>query len=135
MKKIIVLIFLSTLAFSSEQSGSYIDSKKHLEWQDSVNVEKEQKWVMATRYCKALNYLGHNDWRLPTRNELQTIVDVVQNPKPSKKFQHGTTTEYWTSEEYKQDKLNAWAIYMQTGHHFWSDKCDTAYVRCVRDKY
>jgi hypothetical protein len=132
MKILTTIMFLYVLSFAK---GSFVDTKNHLEWQDSPNVEKETKWVMATRYCKALNYLGHNDWRLPSIDELKTIIDIVQSPKANKKFQYGTTSAYWTGQEYKKDTLNAWAIYMQTAHLFWNDKCDTAYVRCVRDKY
>lgn len=132
MKALTILILLYTLVFAK---GSLIDTKNHLEWQDSPAVEKETKWSMAGSYCKSLRYLNHNDWRLPNIDELKTIINIVQNPKQDRKFQYGTTSAYWTSEEYKEDTLNAWAIYMQTAHQFWNDKCDTAYIRCVRYKY
>lgn len=135
MKRTILLIFLHTLAYANEQNGSFIDSAHHLEWQDSVDVEREEKWVMSKSYCKSLRLLGYNDWRLPTIKELQSIIEIVQTPKQNEKFQYGTSSAYWTSEEYKEDKLNAWAIYMHTGHLFWNDKCDTASIRCVRDKF
>ena len=35
-------------------------------------------WNQAFAYVqelKAINYLGYDDWRLPTRNELQSLVD------------------------------------------------------------
>ena len=132
MKILTTLMFLYALSFAK---GSFVDTKNHLEWQDNHEVEKETKWAMAKSYCKSLRYLGHNDWRLPTVDELKTITDMVQHPTKGKSFDFGTKRAYWTSEEYKQDRLNAWAIYMETNHKFWNDKCDTAYVRCVRDKY
>lgn len=132
MKTITALILLYTMSFAK---GSFVDTKNHLEWQDSPNVEKETKWAMAGSSCESLRYLGHNDWRLPSIDELKSIIEIVQHPEQNKKFKYGTTSAYWTSQEYKKDRLNAWAIYMQTAHLFWNDKCDTAHIRCVRDKF
>jgi hypothetical protein len=47
------------------------DSKKGLNWPDALG------WVQAQN---AANYLGHNDWRLPTIKELQSIVDYTRSP-------------------------------------------------------
>ena len=135
MKKIAVLICLYSFAFAGEQSQSFIDTKHHLEWQDTAAVETEEKWAMSGAYCRSLKLLGHNDWRLPTREELKTIVEIVQNPKKDRRFNYGTTEGYWTSEEDKGDDVNAWAIYMKTGHLFSTDKCDIANRRCVRNRF
>lgn len=132
MKIITILLFIYTFSFAQ---GSFIDKENHLQWQDSPDVEKEEKWAMSKKYCKTLHYLGYNDWRLPTIAELKTITDVVQHPKPGKKFEYGTEAGYWSSEEYEEDDLNAWAVYMQTAHLFWDDKCEDAYRRCVRNKF
>jgi len=131
MKKIIVFICLHTLIFASEQSGSFIDVKHHLEWQDTADVEKEEKWAMSKSYCHSLKLLGYNDWHLPTIEELKTIIETVQ----TKKFNYGTSSAYWTSEDDKKDYINAWAIYMQTGHLFSNDKCDIINTRCVRNNF
>ncbi|WP_345980292.1 DUF1566 domain-containing protein [Sulfurimonas sp. HSL3-2] len=135
MKKIAVLICLYSLAFAGGQSESYIDAKHHLEWQDTAAVENELKWAMSGAYCRSLKLLGQNDWRLPTREELKTIIKMVQTPQEGRRFHYGTTEGYWTSEEDTQDDVNAWAIYMKTGHLFSSDKCDTANMRCVRTSF
>jgi hypothetical protein len=47
------------------------DSKKGLSWKDAL------AWVQAQN---AANHLGHNDWRLTSIKELQSIVDYTRSP-------------------------------------------------------
>jgi hypothetical protein len=47
------------------------DSKKGMNWQDAL------AWAQARN---RENYLGHNDWRLPSAKELQSIVDYTRSP-------------------------------------------------------
>jgi hypothetical protein len=47
------------------------DSRKGLSWPDALTWVQEQN---------AVNYLGHNDWRLPSIKELQSIVDYSRSP-------------------------------------------------------
>jgi len=47
------------------------DSKKGLNWEETL------AWVQAKN---KENYLGHNDWRLPTAKELHSIVDYTRSP-------------------------------------------------------
>ncbi len=127
------LIFFSSLF---AQEGSFLDNEHHLEWQDTQSAqEKEEKWSMSRSYCRSLKLAGHRDWRLPTISELQSIILVVQNPSDEKKFQYSNENDYWTSEEFKEDDSEAWAIHMRSGHLFHNDKCDTSHVRCVRTTF
>jgi len=47
------------------------DSQKGMNWQDAL------AWVQARN---RESYLGHNDWRLPSAKELQSIVDYTRCP-------------------------------------------------------
>ena len=65
---------------SVEKNGEEMikDSSTDLFWQkDSGTVEN---WKDALAYCENLNYAGHDDWRLPNRNELLTLVDYTKVP-------------------------------------------------------
>ncbi|HVM49110.1 MAG TPA: DUF1566 domain-containing protein, partial [Candidatus Acidoferrum sp.] len=53
---------------------SKADSGKGMNWKDAL------AWVQARN---AENYLGHNDWRLPSVKELQSIVDYARSPDTS----------------------------------------------------
>jgi Protein of unknown function (DUF1566) len=49
------------------------DKYTHLTWQKSPNCDSH-KWTDAKDYCVALTMAGHNDWRLPTEQELKTML-------------------------------------------------------------
>src|SRR5262249_41064456 len=40
-----------------------------------VNAPRRMKWQEASDYAKGLNAHGHNDWRLPTRGELNVLFN------------------------------------------------------------
>lgn len=96
-----------------------------------------QKWQDALNYIACLNvnnYLGHNDWRLPNTNELQSIV-------------HGGTTTFtwlgtqgfknlqspsWTSDSRSANPSSAIAL-EHYGRMLTVLKSSYAYVWPVRD--
>ena len=53
---------------------SRIDSGKGMNWQDAL------AWVQQKN---AEKYLGHDDWRMPSVKELQSIVDYTRSPDTS----------------------------------------------------
>jgi PKD repeat protein len=62
--------------------GTISDKATRLMWSrnDSgtgLNWTNALAWVQAQN---AVNYLGHNDWRLPNAKELQSIVDYTRSP-------------------------------------------------------
>ena len=63
--------------FRDNQDGTVTDQATGLMWQQndsSVGMDWEKAHTDADTQNKA-NFLGHNDWRLPTNKELQTLVD------------------------------------------------------------
>jgi hypothetical protein len=85
----------------------------------------------AEEYVRALNLGGHNDWRLPTVDELYDLNNLFDL------FQQGDCAldrkgNYWSGEKDGEGKAGAWEI---------SDQCDPVrqyapaskgYVRAVR---
>ena len=60
-----------------------------LMWQDNADAKTVQEnWKGAVEYCQNLTLLGFNDWRLPARNELLSIVDKSRSPTIKKEFQN-----------------------------------------------
>jgi len=59
---------------ASDASLTWTDPQTGLAWttrDNSRNVTRQQ----AIDYCRKLDYAGHQDWQLPTIDELQTLYD------------------------------------------------------------
>ena len=92
-------------------------------------------WEQALTYCENLTLGGHSDWRLPNRNELQSIVDYSRyNPAIDTTYFPGTVASYyWSSTPYANDaSYYAWIVYFNVGYVYNLTKTNYNYVRAVR---
>ena len=128
MKKFLV-VFLLVFSFATLSAGIFGWGTNNLQWSDkTLNT---MKWGEAENYCKKLDEGGHNDWRLPTIDELKTLI---KNPDTqtggSSKF--GDTGKFWSSSTMSDNPYIAWYVFFRTGTVSYSSKVETYYVRCVR---
>ena len=72
----------------------------------------------------------HNDWRLPTVDELMVMFDR-ETGKPT--IDGFIFYYYWSSTTYEGNKRYAWGINFGYGNVYNGTKDDGGYVRCVRD--
>ena len=87
--------------FTDNGDGTVTDKKPGLMWQqEDDNVERNWKEAMA--YCEGLKLAGHTDWRLPSKKELEIIVDKSrENPAINTDFFPSTKSSYyWSSSTY-----------------------------------
>jgi len=144
MKAILLIIIgLSSLSIALETqrftktNGVVTDSKTTLEWQDDYsdngNNIKSTNWIDAIDYCERLSLNGHNDWRLPNKKELLSIVDYGNfNPAISPIFDMITFTYYWSSTSYASVTNLAKIVGFSSGATNSEDKSNILSVRCVR---
>jgi len=90
----------------------------------------------AVNYCKNLTLEGKDDWRLPTPEELGTIIDFGQyNPAIDSNFKSpgGTKQEFWTQTylSSSSDQKKIWYVDFKTGKTVTGENTGR-YVRCVR---
>ena len=83
--------------------------------------ERILNWNDGMLYCQLLNIAGKNDWRLPTKEELNDIY----NSENDFVFDF-----YWASTEYNGNF--AWLQDMSSGGQDFTFKTGSLYVRAVR---
>jgi hypothetical protein len=76
-------------------------------------------WQEALNYVACLNtnnYLGHNDWRLPNVNELESVVNAGQSDTATwlneQGFSNVLSFYYWSSTSYAFDLSLGWLVGM-----------------------
>lgn len=136
MKQIILIILgLSTFIYADftrdTDNGTVTDRKTGLVWQDNLTVDGKD-WESAIDYCEALSLGGEENWRLPNKKELLSIVDYNNfDPSISSVFQSTSSSAYWSSTSAAYGKTAAWAIIFDRGYIGGESKTASKYVRCV----
>ncbi len=130
-----MILGVSALMADFVKKGDVVhDSERKLMWQDNGAVEsKEVHYGEAKTYCKKLSLAEHDDWRLPTVHELQSIVDLTRyEPAIQRGFHFVASESYWSSTLYADDKDRAWNVDFKSGSTQNSRHSYAFYVRCVR---
>jgi len=130
------------LAISATQWDCVRDNKTGLVWevrQESGLHHKEAAytWKESQKFAQRVNekgLCGSSDWRLPSKNELLSIVDE-QRESPKIDTQYFPNTQngfYWSSSPYKQHENGAWLVYFNLGSEFAGNKEIIYHARMVR---
>jgi hypothetical protein len=94
--------------FIDNKNGTITDIKTGFIWVKNPHTDlpKEFKsgmpWQQAIDSCKGLNFAGYKDWRLPTAEELISLIDWEAGAKSNeptintKFFPDTKTSWYWT---------------------------------------
>ncbi|HEX7480714.1 MAG TPA: DUF1566 domain-containing protein [Polyangiales bacterium] len=93
-------------------------------------------WAEAKAYCVGLSLAG-TGWRLPTKAELESIVDYGSvSPAIDLTAFSGTPAYwFWSSSPYvgpPGSSGNAWVVNFSNGHSVYYGAASTYGVRCVR---
>ena len=143
MRKVIFLLILLVLFSSSVASadlvdngdGTVTDTGSGLMWQKNTTAQVTYTWQDALSYCQSLSLVGYSDWRLPNRNELQSLVDYSRsNPAldPLLAPYTGYFLLYWSSTTNADDTSSAWFVSFVNGQDGYTKKSGSLYVRAVR---
>jgi len=109
------------------------DEVTGLIWQRAVPASW-YTWAEAGVYCQNLSLGGMSDWRLPTKKELESIVDrrATDPAIDSAVFPNTPSEFFWSSTLYAGNSSYKWYVSFPAGRSF-VDIVQGAYrVRCVR---
>ena len=92
------------------------------------------KWQEAIDHGKRTEFAGYNDWRLPSIDELKTIVDKrfnpVINPTP---FPNTPSSGFWSVWPDTNSSRYAWDVNFSNGNsHYYHRDDGYGHVRLVR---
>ncbi len=141
MKKIVmILFFISSLLLADFKKNSnqkiVIDNNTKLIWQDNLDAKTIKKtWDEAKNYCEDLTLADSSKWRLPTIDELKTILDLSKKKLViNDNFSNTASSVYWSSTLNESNPNLAWNINFFNGKISYFYKTGSRFVRCVRDE-
>lgn len=99
--------------------------------------EKAQSFCNTEAFVNRVNaegYCGFKDWRLPSREELRSIVDYGRHTPAidTDYFPDTKSSFYWSATSYAASAQHAWAIDFETGHDNHNLRRSGLFVRLVR---
>ena len=112
--------------------GTVLDKTTGLMWQQAT-VEAD-RWEGAIARCEDLVLAGRDDWRLPNRNELQSLIDYDKHDLSISEsiFPDTLPVYYWTSTTYTPAPSRSWVVSFQSGYVHFSNKSRKHTFRAVR---
>lgn len=123
---------LTTNSLLDNGDGTITDLATGLMWQQGES--DPMTWEEALAYCESLQLAGYDDWRLPNRNELQSLVDY-ETYDPAIDivfFPDAISVPYWSSTTYAYVSDGAWVVYFFDGSLPGVQKTSSCLVRAVR---
>jgi hypothetical protein len=110
-----------------------LDHETGLVWERETHERKN--WNYAQSYCYMLELGGRKGWRLPTVDELATLVDSSHNKPalpPDNYFIKPQSDYYWSSTTKYDEPKHAWLVSFKYGVIGYGDMTHKYYVRAVR---
>ncbi|MHA1917085.1 MAG: Lcl C-terminal domain-containing protein [Candidatus Ranarchaeia archaeon] len=117
MKKVII----NGIEYISKEIETWIDPETGLIW-EKQGLDQTMTWKEAIEYAKTLG----NGWRLPTIQELFSLVDFSRGNLACKNI-NTYLLYYWTNDMYY-----TWHVCFNNGNVYYDDKSSNYYVRCVK---
>ena len=119
-----------TIRPAEEKAAVVAQVVDNLEWSDTLLDGKTVDYKAALAAVEALG----ERWRLPTRFELESILDLSRhNPAvDTEKFPGTKSTWYWTSSACAWNDAAVWVVYFSYGLVGSNHRNDYACVRAVR---
>ncbi len=123
-----------------------LDKETSLVWERSPETT-QFVWSVAQAHCNLKSVGNRKGWRLPTIQELASLVDpTIASPGPTLPVGHpflnvqvladpaqpGSSSAYWSANTWSSDQTVAWDLTFNTGVVANTSKTTLHYVWCVR---
>jgi hypothetical protein len=116
------------------QNSEYTDEERQIYIDSSRNYKKIGDLNYAINYCKNLEYLGFDDYRLPNHHELNMLRDEYNTL--NSKFKESPKGFFWSADEHINDKTKSRRVSFDINRDdAFVNKNHKLYIRCVRGQY
>jgi hypothetical protein len=107
--------------------AAVLDKQTGLIWAKNTEIlDKGVPWEEAVNLCQNVEIGGQKGWRLPTRDELITLLDTSTSAPALpeghpftklREFEYGGKGDYdyWASTEYEGNSNNVWVVHLSVG--------------------
>jgi len=131
------------LHFIDNLDGTVTDMAMGLMWQkctygqvwsgvDCIGNPVTKTWQGALEAAESLTWANHSDWRLPNRNELQSLVNYSRVHPASYSLFTSMPSNYWSSTTFAHHPGTTWTASFNYGSYGVSGKPYSHYIRAVR---
>ena len=119
-----------TIRPAEEKSVAIAPAADNLEWSGTLLDGRTIDYEAALAAVEALG----EGWRLPTRFELETLLDLSRHDPAidTEKFPDTKSTWYWTSSTCAWSDAAVWVVGFSFGYVGYDPRYSNACVRAVR---
>ena len=104
-----------------------------LTWERAV-PDKKFQFGEARDYCAKLTLAGKKGWRMPTLQELLTLIDEHAASGPlidTSAFPDTPSEQFWTSTLFASSPITSWYIFFNRGDGLYGMNIEKYRARCV----
>jgi hypothetical protein len=123
------------IVLSHMNGEAVLDRETGLVWQQSPSTSPRLTWLDAQIHCNELAVSNRIGWRLPTFQELASLVDRSQlfpALPADHPFSNVQLSDYWSATTFARDPSGAWAVVFNVGGIIEVDEGSAFFARCVR---
>lgn len=115
-----------------DKESVVVDTQTHKMYYDSTPSQKIH-FYKAWDYCQNLEFASHKDWRVPSKDELRSLLELSRrNVTVKHAFQNIQDEKYWTSTEDRFEQ--AWFVDFDLGRYSTAKYKEQYRVVCVRNE-
>lgn len=139
-----ILITKPDSQYTDHADGTVTDKQTGLMWQKctlgltgancATGAASTLTWQAALASANNNTDNGYSDWRVPNKNELESLVEqACASPAINDTVFPATVSDsYWSSSPYADKYSYAWDVYFNNGNVYGHVKSTSLYVRLVR---
>ena len=133
MRKFFILSLFTSALMAQTHTAQVVGS--NLMWENSIHSKDiKLNHNEALNYCKNIKTGTFQDWRLPTLNELLSLVNYNKVEPAIKKeiTLISSKNMYWSTTPYISNSNTFWGVSYKDGASKKASSNYDRYVRCVR---